>query len=134
LKGATSVTTSRSTNAATRAESEKNLVKMLKNNFSIEQPGMRKGGTMDPSYIPCSFRAFPSSVPIKYSKKVSFKDPKNNHTSGTNSRKTPYNYSKFYKGRKDKILPPDSVSNNPNDFESVEISSISSNGRIDDHS
>jgi hypothetical protein len=75
LKGATSLTTSPSTNAATRAESEKNLVKMLQNNFSIEQPGMRKGGTMDPSYIPCSFRAFPSSVPIKYSKKVSFKDP-----------------------------------------------------------
>lgn len=46
----------------------------------------------------------------------------------------PYKYSKFYKGRKDKILAPDYVSNNPDDFESVEISSISSNGRMDDHS
>ena len=28
-------------------------------------------------------------------------------------------------------MPPDFVSNNPDDFESVEISSISSNGRVD---
>jgi hypothetical protein len=132
LKAVTSVTTSPSTNAATSAESEKNPGKMLQKNFSKEKAGMRRGGTLDPSYIPCSFRALPSSVPLQYSKKVSFVDPSYTQTDGTNSKKMPYNYSKFYKGRKEKILPPEFVSNNPDDFESVEISSISSNGRVDD--
>jgi hypothetical protein len=95
---------------------------------------MRKGGTMDPSYVPCSFRAFPNQEPHQYSKKVSFVDPSNSHADGTNSRKMPYKYSKFYKGRKDNTLPPDYLSNHPDDdFESFEISSISSSGRMDDH-
>jgi hypothetical protein len=121
---ATSVTSSTSTKAATGAESENNIG-TIHQNFSVQQAGMRKGGTMDPSYVPCSFRAFPNPGPHQYSKKVSFLDPSNSHADGTNSRKTPYKYSKFYKGRKDNILPPDCVSNHPDDdFESFEISSI----------
>ena len=70
LKAATSVTSSASTKAATGAESEKNVDKILQN-FSVQQAGMRKGATMDPSYVLCSFRAFPNPEPHQYHQVVS---------------------------------------------------------------
>jgi hypothetical protein len=49
---------------------------------------------MDPSYIPCSFRLFPSPGPHQDSKKVSFLDLSGTYAEGFNSSKIPIKYKK----------------------------------------